>query len=394
MRSPETLAPVHPFLLGVLRGSDPATLLPPASEDDWEEIIRDAAAHGLIPLLHRGLKRSGAGRIPRGRAEELERAALGIAARNMLLSEELVAILRAFEAGRLPCAPLRGPALAEQLYGDSGARPMGDLDLLVRKEDVGEVAAILRRLGFREMDRRLGFARAYSYTLKFFKDRHGWVIVEPHWTLAYPPYADRLDMELVWERCVRGRVLGVETWVLSREDLLFNLCLHLIHRDASAPLLWFYELDRFVRKEGAGLDWSRVLSLSRGTGVEFLLLRALERVNALFATPLPAALPDPRTATPSGALGGRLMRLLAGASGVDGKESLAVLFTVKGIRAKLRYLLALLFPSSEFMRLEYGLRGSHGLGFAYARRVLRFAWEGLKGVFRLSGMGETRPARR
>src|SRR5919108_84739 len=49
------------------------------------------------------------------------------------------------------------------------ARPMGDFDLMVRKKDLRDVAATMRALGFREMDRRPGFAATYSNTLKFIK---------------------------------------------------------------------------------------------------------------------------------------------------------------------------------------------------------------------------------
>ncbi|MBI2002910.1 MAG: hypothetical protein HYS69_17315 [candidate division NC10 bacterium] len=68
---------------------------------------------------------------------------------------------------------------------------------------------------------------------------------------------------------------------------------------------------------------------------------------------------------------------------MDGKESLAVLFTLKGIRAKLKYALALLFPSPEFMRLEYGLTSGTQVGPAYLRRFRFLMWEGCKGIVRL-----------
>lgn len=77
------------------------------------------------------------------------------------------------------------------------------------------------------------------------------------------------------------------------------------------------------------------------------------------------------------------MRLLAGASTVDGKESLAVFFTLKGFRAKLSYALALLFPSPEFMRLQYGLTRRSQLGLAYIRRFCRLFWESSKGLLKL-----------
>lgn len=204
---------VHPFLMGLLRGRDLAALMPPSPEDHaWEEIIRDATQQGLLPILYRRLKTSDSGRmVPAPTLDHIKESVLGLAARNVLLAQELVCIFRAFEARRLACVPLRGLALAELLYGDITARPMGDLDLLVRKEELQAVATILKGLGFQEIDRRPGFAQAFSYTLEFFKDQPGSVIVEPHWTIAYPPFADRVDMGQVWKRCVRGRVVGVDT---------------------------------------------------------------------------------------------------------------------------------------------------------------------------------------
>lgn len=380
-----TLPAVHPFLMEVLRGLEPEAPARPALENpDWEEVVSGAAAHGLIPLLFRWLKRSDLGRgLPPGLAESLDEQVFGLAALNMVLADELKSVLRAFEARGLPCAPLRGLALAERIHRDITARPMGDVDLLVRKKDVPAAAAILGDLGFREIDRRPGFARAFSYTLELLKGRHGWIVIEPHWTLTYPPFVDRIDMDAVWDRCVRGQVVGVETWLLSGEDLLFHLCLHLAHKDASAPLLWWYELDRLVRLEQAALDWSRVLSLARHGRLEFLVAQVLGRVTALFATPIPDHVLGELTAEHPSSFDRRLARLLARASDVDGKESLAVFLALGGFRERLSYALGLLFPSPQFMRLQSGETGRAGLLAAYVRRCCRLAWAGSRGVARL-----------
>ena len=376
---------VHPFLMAMLCGSGTETFLRRApGEMDWEGIARDAAKHGLTPLLSREINRTGmARRLPAGLAARLEEELFGLAARNMMLANELGGILRALQERQLLCAPLRGLDLAERLYGDLTARPMGDLDLLVRKEDLPEVTVILRDLGYREVDRRAGFAQAFGNTLEFYKDRHGWIVAEPHWTIAYPPFVDRVDMKGVWQRCARGRVAGVETWVLAPEDLLLHLCLHLTHRDGTAPLLWFYELDRLVRQEAAALDWSRLVATAREAGLASLLSGTLTKVGALFDTPLPDPVLDQLAGTPLANREGRLVRMLAGGSSVDGKESLAVFFTLKGMRAKLRYALALLFPSPEFMRLEYELTSGMQLALSYLQRFRFLMWEGCKGIVRL-----------
>ena len=248
---------VHPFLLGLLKGADATTPAPPGPADAaWDTIISEAILQGLAPLLYGWLTGSGwAAKLPPALRERIKSNVFRLAARNIAFGRELARILRAFEARQVACAPVRGPALAELLYGTITMRPMGDLDFLVRKDALPAVTDILQGLGFQERNRQPGFAQAYCNTLEFVSERHGGMIVEPHWTIVYPPFADRIDMEAVWKRCVRGTVGGVETWRLGREDLLLHLCLHLVHRGDSAPLLWFYELDRLIRQAGDAFDW-------------------------------------------------------------------------------------------------------------------------------------------
>jgi len=374
---------VHPLLIDIICVSDLETL-PLHTADEWKETIESAAAHGLIPLLYKRLKNSAVGnRLPAGLARTIEEQYLAVAARNMMLADELAGILQACERENRPCMPLRGLALAEDLFGDITLRPMGDIDLLVRREDLEDITSILCGLGFQQMDRRPGFAIDYYYTLKFFKDRHGWIIVEPHWTITYPPFADRVDMGLVWERSERDRVVGVTSRKLAVEDLLFHLCLHLVHQGDEAPLLHFFEIDRLIRQRHESIDWSGVALMAEMSGQGFLLHRALDRVRTHFDTPVPEEairrIPD----RPASKLEGRLADLLAGSENIDGKESLALLFTIKGMRARFRYVIALLFPSPEFMMIQYGLSHRRQLGLSYIRRLIYFTREGLKGITRL-----------
>lgn len=380
-----TAPAVHPFLMSVLREADRDHLLRLAPEDgEWEEVTRDAATHGVLPLVYRALQRSDlVPALPPWVVDRLRGGAVVVAARNLMLFSELRVILRAFEDRQVSCAPLRGLALAEQLYGDITARPMGDLDLLVQKEDLAHVATILRERGFRAMDRRPGFAEAFSYTLEFLKEPGGSVIVEPHWTITYPPFVDTIDMRAIWRRCTRGRVVGVDTWVLRTEELVLHLCLHVAHRNGAAPLLWLYELDRLLRREAEAFDWQQFVSFARQAKLEPLILRVLRQVQALFVTPVPADVLERSALAPPSSSEGRWVRLLGQQSRVDGKESFLVFFALKGLRAKLRYAFALLFPSPAFMLTHYGLTRRRQLGPAYVRRVCRLSWESLKGVVAL-----------
>ncbi len=380
---------VHPFLFSFLRGSMEAIPIPSPREDRaWEQIVKDADKHALTPILYRWLCRDGwDSRLPPGLHEQLRQRVFGLAARNLILAQELANILREFEARRLACMPLRGPALAEQLYGETITRPMGDLDLLVPRHSLAEAGRTLADLGFVEMDRRPGFSRTYSYTLKFIKDQHGWIIVEPHWTIAYPPFAERLDMSGVWERSVQGQAVGVNTRLLSRADLLLHLCFHLLHRGREAPLLWYYELDQLIRRHHRDLDWASLALIAQQTGQAFLVSQVFEKLQSALQTPVPqevlSQLSQPSASGVTRPVAGwverRLARLMINEANVDGVESFALLLTLKSLRAKLTYAFALLFPSPAFMVLQYGLSDRKTLGLWYLRRAGCLTWEALKG---------------
>jgi hypothetical protein len=376
---------VHPMLLALLRGESGESLarLAPAP-DEWSALLEAAEHHALTPLLHRALVSTGAAdTLPPPARDALAERAAGVAARNLLFADELNEILTLAAQRSLCVAPLRGLALGERLHGDASLRPMGDLDLLVRKHELDAMTVLLRERGYEEIDRRPGFARAFSYTLEFAKHRHGWMIVEPHWTIAYPPFGERVAMDRVWRRCQRGAVAGVETWRLASADLLLHLCLHATHKGAHAPLLWLYEIDRLVRRESAALDWLTFVAEAEAAAMTTLIAPVINIVCNLLYTPVPPGVRDTLGRPPAQARDRWLARLAAPESRADGRESLAALFALPTFGQRARYVGSLLFPSRRFMAIEYGSVGRGALLAAYARRVRFISSHAVKGLARL-----------
>lgn len=376
-----TFPRVHPMLLALLNERERSAPPPALDRSGWDQFALDAEHHELAPWLYRW-SCDHPFAAPTQMHDRLKANVTALAGKTLVLADELAAILRALHRRKISCAPLRGLALAEYIPDTPSVRPMGDLDLLVKRKDYLGVRDALQQLGYTEVDRRPGFAEAYSYTLEFVKDRHGWITVEPHWTVAYPPFMDTINMKAVWSRCRRGTVAGVETWLLSREDLLINLCWHLHHKGADAPLLWWYELDLLVRRSAAAIDWPLfVLTIGPGAPAG-LLADVLTTLVREFHSPIPdraiaelstsSSLPTPHSA-----------RLFTGPLAVDGAESLAQFCAIKGLRAKAVYACALLIPSREFMMMHYAPASPFQLYLQYARRALVCAWESLKGLVNL-----------
>lgn len=303
------------------------------------------------------------------------------AARNLLLCAELTSLLRAANAQGVDCVPLRGVALGEQLYGDPLRRPTGDVDVLVRRRQLSAMRQLLEGLGYREVEPRAGFADAFEYTLEYFKDGPIDLIAEPHWTIAYPPFADKIDMEGVWQRTRASMVLGVPTRVLGNEDLLIHLCLHWLHHQKDAPPLWLYEISQLLRREIP--QWPLLISIVEPAGLSPLMVEVLSRVENLFGPRLPAGIieslesPQPRQAN------ARIITLLTRKPQVRGRERLALWMSLPGAKAKMRYALGFIFPSAAFIREQYGVTGWWKIGWTYLWRMTGLIRDALRGLWKL-----------
>src|SRR5882724_9901509 len=113
---------------------------------NWQEVLKSASWHGVAPLVYHNLKSISG--IPQEVMDQLKGAYCGNIARNMYLYAELRRILEGFREKGLNVIVLKGAALAQSVYGDIGLRPMGDIDLLVRKEDLDCAEQIMSTLGY------------------------------------------------------------------------------------------------------------------------------------------------------------------------------------------------------------------------------------------------------
>jgi hypothetical protein len=104
---------------------------------NWEEVLQSAFWHGIAPLVYHKLKGIQESHfMPQEVMDKLKGAYQGNLARNMYLYAELKRILDAFSEKGVEVIVLKGAALAKTVYGDIGLRPMGDIDLLVKREDL------------------------------------------------------------------------------------------------------------------------------------------------------------------------------------------------------------------------------------------------------------------
>lgn len=261
---------------------------PALTPRQWQVVAGEAIALGIGGQLHSALDSPGA-RVaaPAEVRERLRAHYYGVAARNAKLLATLGEVLGALSDRGIPCIVLKGAALLEGTYADFGARPMDDVDLLVREEDLDRTAETLASLKFvaDEWFRPAEWYRAALHHLVPMA-RDG-VIVEVHHALLPPTHAPTVSIDELWARAVPATIAGRSTLTLSATHHLLHLVQHLAlsHRFVGG-LPRLVDIAEWIRAAGDRIDWEGFVEGCRGVERESLLALGLAAELARAAVPL------------------------------------------------------------------------------------------------------------
>src|SRR4051794_19412333 len=121
-----------------------------------QDLLASARRHRLSPLLS---LMNASGLEPSAR-EGFRRDRLTTVARNLFLSGVVDECARALVAASVPVILLKGLAYEEMIYPAAGARPTGDVDILVPGDARRAAFRVLNRLGFEPRAAAPGFDEA------------------------------------------------------------------------------------------------------------------------------------------------------------------------------------------------------------------------------------------
>ncbi len=186
----------------------------------------------------------------------LRRIYLQSAGRAMHLYHDLGKVLGMLRHANIPVTVLKGAYLAERVYGNIALRPMGDVDVLVHKDDLMRVEAALLGMGYvpAECQRRITEDNyQFVYGLP---DRE--LFVGVHWNFLPSMYRFKIDMDGQWTRSRQAIIAGVEVSVLCPEDLLLYLCFHASKHLFEMGLKPLYDISETIRHFGNEIDWKQV----------------------------------------------------------------------------------------------------------------------------------------
>jgi hypothetical protein len=238
-------------------GARPPVDGPLAADLDWTTVIELALAHRLTPALLATFETADQSRVPPEILDALRVHCSQLQRFSDAHVVELFAILDALEGEAIAAVPFKGPLLAELLYGATGQRAPGDLDILVVPGHVRRVCALLESRGYVDAEGPTLSAAQHQIYCRlqceyFFVRESDGMVVEPHWAFSQRRLAIDVDYAGMLNRAQPTRLAGRSVLMLAPDDLLLALCIHGFKhhwerlawiRDVAALLTVFPEVD-------------------------------------------------------------------------------------------------------------------------------------------------------
>ena len=265
---------------------------------DINILIGLATQHGILPLVYKTIKNLSendnlnAQRLTLN-AEiltELKAHYMSISQRNMLMSAELIRIMKLLKGNDIEALAFKGPTLSQMAYGDITLRQYSDLDILVDESQLYQAAKLLVSQNYEPMDSieflknkaKLHVEKNYE-----FYGRKNGIKVEIHWRLINSSFLKKFKNYDVFDTPQNVKINQTVIPTLDTKILLLYLCNH----GAShmwERLEWIVDIDRLIQSEESALNWDEILKLASTLQSKTSFLLGLGLAKELFHTPLPS----------------------------------------------------------------------------------------------------------
>jgi len=229
---------------------------------NWELVIKQSFFYDILPLLYCTIDKFKTS-IPQIIFATLKNFYYLTLTRNIYLWKEFCYIQDLLHQVGIKVIPLKGIILIKTLYYNIGLRSMEDIDILVQEKDLVFAKRQLLRMGYQKYLQNLPEDYWKKYHCHFsFRNPNKNIILDIHWALA-PSRPDKIDINEIWQRAEIQKIEDSKVLVLSREDILLSLCLHICKNISNLQhpkLKELYDIHELISQYGKRLDWDYVIN--------------------------------------------------------------------------------------------------------------------------------------
>lgn len=256
------------------------------SWNEWRQSVKidvvDYGSHRMIPQLYRNLQRHGVKDPLMERFKGVYRYYLY---KNQILLHRISALLASLEDARIRTMALKGAAMIQLYYRESGLRPMHDADVLVPTNQAEQAMELLTKMRWKSVYYERPQTRIPILHSTPFEDDGGRQ-VDLHWHLLWECFNANDDNDY-WESAIPIQIGAAQTLALNPTDQLLHTCWHGARWNEVPPIRWVADAMAIMSGSAAEIDWTSLVKKARKHHISMPLKDSLEYLKVSFTAPIP-----------------------------------------------------------------------------------------------------------
>jgi hypothetical protein len=250
---------------------------------NWDLLIAESARHGTSNLIYKNLL--GLENIPQSILDKFGNVYNNTLRHNVLLAAETDRLIDGLNAKGIEVIALKGPLTSEIIFGDIGAYPSGDIDILIRIGDIESATDYLEDNSYRLNDKGFDAYRDfYVKELYHISLSNGQYVLEPHWNLFFRYFTAPPDFW--WEESITVQS-GDRTyqWLSPEKNILYNSFRTFFK--VFAQLRFLAMLAEIIRHYKDEIDWEKLFHYAKTYKFENVLRVVLKLSYELLGAEVP-----------------------------------------------------------------------------------------------------------
>lgn len=351
------------------------------TRDEWDELISDAIKYRLAYQLSEYLKSatSDSYLVPKDSMVRLNEVIRWTMLYNLRQQVFLRRLLLACQAAEIQVILLKGLWLVETAYRNNKARISGDIDLLIKPEQMQGFTAVARSLGF-------AIPARINNICDLTSEVNEYSLVHPdyeayfdiHWSITHPTDEAAIDEKELWVSAEPFLISGTSCLSLKLEDHLLYLCFHtaIHHRFIYVGPRALLDIALLISAPPRAINWTGFLAKVHGYHWQRGVWLSFELTRRYLGTKIPTQVMESLKTWPDASDDEEVITTCIAAIFLDQQpdegvsENLVHMLDEPSLRLRSEYLLKKLFPSRAHaaMHLKVGV-DSHNILWLYGKRL-------------------------
>ena len=252
---------------------------------NWDRLYTLANRHRVAPFLYRALQPLPS--IPQKLLTDLQSDCRTIATDNLLKLHHYREVDQLLTSQGIRHIPLKGVYLAANWYPDKGLRQIGDLDILVRKEDALAAIHLLESQGYQPNQKHTRYQQHDEQSM----------LLDLHEISLFKPFfnGSHFDIDLHWGVLLLNKDYKLFTLneIESQPGLSIEWQIVLLVTHHGGTNIWqliYFINDLYFLLKDKSIDWAWLMAKLRQYGLETIFLVGLHWCQQIRDLPLPATI--------------------------------------------------------------------------------------------------------